>query len=194
MLTLNIIKEVLADLGEVIIDAMIITNHQRIVTLYRVPAVLVCSCVCRNGWAHMVYVSKRKLVMDFADYEVLGELKPSFWICLCQMHFKSILHTLEYFQAFLMPWVNLSEQWVVVSCVLMQYVIFDNDHLELFHVEACVHLNCALVNHFDNAAVLLTVWLWLLVIWLGTALGLVHLLSLAFFIITLVLRLFSIFV
>lgn len=34
----------------------------------------------------------------------------------------------------------------------MQYVVFDDDHLEFFHVESRVHLNCAFVDHFDNTA------------------------------------------
>jgi len=58
-----------------------------------------------------------------------------------------------------MPTIDLGEQRIVVSGVLVQNIVFDDDYLQFFHVESRVHLDCAFVYHFNNAARLLLVLL-----------------------------------
>ena len=61
-----------------------------------------------------------------------------------------------------MPIIDLSQKWEIISSILMKYVVFDNDHLELFHIESCIHLNSAFINQINDGTLLL--WLW----WLDT--------------------------
>jgi len=54
-----------------------------------------------------------------------------------------------------MPHVNLGQQWIIVSGVLVEDVVFYKDYLELLHVEAGVHLNGALIDDLYYTALFL---------------------------------------
>jgi hypothetical protein len=65
------------------------------------------------------------------------------------------MHFLENAHALLVPIIHLSQQREIISGVLIENIIFDDDHLQFFHIESCVHLNGALVNQVNNGALLL---------------------------------------
>ena len=62
------------------------------------------------------------------------------------MDLKFIEHLLEYLHALLMPVVNLRQKREIIGCVLVKGIVLYDNHLQLFHIEACVHLDRALVN------------------------------------------------
>lgn len=45
-----------------------------------------------------------------------------------------------------MPVIDLCQKREVVGSVLVEQVVLDYNQLELFHVEAGVHLDCAFIN------------------------------------------------
>ena len=54
-----------------------------------------------------------------------------------------------------MPHINLSQQWIIVSCILVEDVVFYKDYLELLHIKACIHLNGALIYNLYYTALFL---------------------------------------
>ena len=100
----------------------------------------------------MVYEREGQLIVHFPYYIILGSREPLLSIGLCQVHLELILHSLEYLETLLVPRIDLSEQRVVVGRVLVQHVILDDHHLQLFHVKPGVHLYRALVDHLYDTA------------------------------------------
>ena len=88
---------------------MIITNHQRIVSFDSVPGIFTGTSIAGDWRADVVDVSVGELVVDFPYYEVLWRLQPRLGLRLLLMDFKTILHTLENFQALLMPIIYLRQ-------------------------------------------------------------------------------------
>ena len=54
-----------------------------------------------------------------------------------------------------MPIIHLGEEGEIISCVLVEYIVFDYDHLQFFHVKPCVHLDCAFIHKVDYLRLLL---------------------------------------
>lgn len=49
-----------------------------------------------------------------------------------------------------MPVVNLCQQWEIIGGVLIQHVILDDYHLQLFHCKSGIHLNCTFIYQINN--------------------------------------------
>jgi hypothetical protein len=131
---------------------MIVADHQRIVSLDRVFAVLATACVAGYRRTDVIDEGERELIVYFPDHVVLRCLEPLAGSCLADVNLKTRLHALEYFQAFLVPDVDLGEQRIVVSGILVEDIVLYDDNLQLLHVKSSVHLYRAFVNHFNDAA------------------------------------------
>ena len=61
-----------------------------------------------------------------------------------------------------MPIVNLCQQRKVVCGILVQHIVFNDDQLDLLHVESCIHLNCALVYQVNYCTLRTSqlIWVW----------------------------------
>lgn len=71
------------------------------------------------------------------------------------MGLKLVLHFLKYPHALLVPVIYLREQREVVGGVLIKNIVFYYHHLQLFHVESGVHLDCAFVHQVYYLTLLL---------------------------------------
>ena len=71
------------------------------------------------------------------------------------MSFEFVLHFFKYPHAFLMPIVNLCEQWEVICGILIKNIVFNDHHLQLFHIEPSVHLYSAFVYQIYDLALFL---------------------------------------
>lgn len=60
------------------------------------------------------------------------------------------MHLFKDPQTLLVPVVHLSQQGEVISCVLLQQIVLNDDQLNLLHVKPGVHLYSALVNQINN--------------------------------------------
>ena len=67
------------------------------------------------------------------------------------MLLKPRVEPLENPKAVLVEGVHLSQQREVVRGELPEYIVFDQDQLQLLHVEALVHLHRAFVHHVNQA-------------------------------------------
>ena len=67
----DIVQKVLANLAEVIVDAVIVADHQGVVSFYRIPAVFVRARIRPHRRTHVIHVRVRELVVNFSYYEVL---------------------------------------------------------------------------------------------------------------------------
>ena len=54
-----------------------------------------------------------------------------------------------------MPIIDLSKQWEIVSCILIEHIVFNNNHLQLFHSKPSIHLYCALIYEINNTTLCL---------------------------------------
>jgi len=66
------------------------------------------------------------------------------------MIFEATMHMFKYFQTLLMPIVYLGDQWIIISSILIQKVVFDEDHLKFFHIETGIHLYCTFVYEVND--------------------------------------------
>ena len=60
------------------------------------------------------------------------------------------MHFFEDSHALLVPVVDLGEQREIISSILIENIVFDYNHLQFFHIESCVHLNCTLVYEIND--------------------------------------------
>ena len=60
------------------------------------------------------------------------------------------VHFLEDPHTLLVPIIHLSEQREIVSCVLVEDIVFYYHHLKFFHVKSSVHLDCAFVYQIND--------------------------------------------
>lgn len=44
-----------------------------------------------------------------------------------------------------MPVIYLCQQWEIIGGVLIQHIVFDYYHLQLFHCESGIHLNSTFI-------------------------------------------------
>lgn len=134
---------------EIVVDAVVIADHERIVTLY---LILVTVWSTSNAWTHMVNIGISKRVVDLFDGVVLvrakSRLRRSWW--KLQVLQKLRMHFFEDPHALLMPVVDLGEQREIICSILIEYVVLDYNHLQFLHVESCIHLNCTLVYKIND--------------------------------------------
>jgi len=103
----------------------------------------------------MVYEGISKLVMHLFNDEILRCLKTLLGSSAVQMMLKPTIHFFKNLQALLMPIIHLSQKREIISSILIEYVVFDNNHLELFHIESRIHLYSAFINQINNCTLLL---------------------------------------
>ena len=106
---------------------MIEAYHETKVPLYLIIFIFIGSC--GNTRAHMVHESISKLVMHFFNYEILRSLEALFWGDGLQVPVELAMHFLEDPHALLVPIIHLSQQREIVSCVLIEDIVFYYHHL-----------------------------------------------------------------
>jgi hypothetical protein len=96
-----------------------------------------------------------ELIVHLLDHKVLRRLQSLLGRDCRQVPLELASHFFEDAHALLVPVVYLSEQREVVCGVLLQNVILNDHHLQLFHVEPSIHLNGALVHQVNDLTLLL---------------------------------------
>lgn len=111
-------------------------------------------CGCHTG-AHVVHKRISEFIVHLFYHEVLGSLKSLLGGDRLKVPIELAVHFFKDAHALLVPIIHLRQQWKVISSVLIEYVVFDYDHLQLLHIKSSVHLNGALVNQVDDLRLLL---------------------------------------
>jgi len=126
---------------------MIIAYHQRVVPF---DCIVITVGLLGYTLGNVVHEGIGELVVHFFNYKILRCLKTLLGSHAAQMMFKATVHLFKNLEALLMPVIHLSQKWEIISCILTQYIVLNNDHLELFHIESCIHLYSAFINQINN--------------------------------------------